>query len=223
MPVQYTDLEQQFICDQYHPSVGTIRHVALLRSSLQTGIPFTADAASNVLTFATAQPFQAGARVRFVSTATLPTPLVAVVDFFAIRLTATTFKVSGTLGGSEIDLMDAGSGTLTLNEQPLGRTDPIAVLLSKEFASFPGYTARFPITDAGPAAMVVGKAQKTKLVIIANNGTIDISIAHYVVIRGGSATIGDTVMAGHGLETLPSVLTVVVGETRGLNYVMRGA
>ena len=119
--------------------------------------------------------------------------------------------------------MDAGSGTLTINEQPLGRTDPIAVLLSKEFASFPGYTARFPITDAGPSAMVQGKAQKTKLVIIANNGPTDISIGYYVVIRGGSATIGDPAMGGYGLETLLSVLTVVVGETRGLNYVMRGA
>ena len=223
MAVQYTDLEQQFTCDQYHPSTGTIRHIALLRSSLQLGIAFTADAASNVLTFGTEQPFQTGARVRIVSTATLPTPLVAAVDFFAIRLTATTFKVSGTLGGSEVDLMDSGSGTLTLNEQPLGRTDPINVLLSKEFVSFPGYTARFPITDAGPSAMVNGKAQKTKLMVIANNGTADISIGYYVVIRGGSATIGDTAMDGYGLEILPSVLTVIVGETRGLNYVMRGA
>lgn len=222
MPAQYTDLEQQFICDLYHPIAGTIRHVALLRSSLQLAIAFTADAASNVLTFATAQPFQTGARLRCTSTATLPTPLVAGVDYFAIRLTATTFKVSAILGGAEVDLMDAGSGTLTINEQALGRTDPIAVLLSKEIA-FPGYSTRFAITDAGPAAMVLGKAQKTKLVIIVNNGTTDVSIAHYLIIRGGSATIGDTAMAAHGLDTLPSVLTVIGGETRGLNYVMRGA
>ncbi|MBC7515503.1 MAG: hypothetical protein H7237_03570 [Alkalinema sp. FL-bin-369] len=223
MAVQYTDLEQQFICDLYHPIAGTIRHIALLSSSLQLGIAFTANAVSNVLTFSIAQPFQTGARLRCTSTATLPTPLVAGVDYFAIRLTATTFKVSATLGGAEIDLMDAGSGTLTINEQALGPKDPIAVLLSKEFAPFPGYTARFPITDAGPAAMVQGKAQKTKLVIIANNGTTDISIGYYLVIRGGSATIGDAVMAAHGLDPLASLLTVIVGETRGLNYVMRGA
>ena len=135
----------------------------------------------------------------------------------------TTFKVSATLGGAEIDLMDAGSGTLTINEQALGPKDPIAVLLSKEFAAFPGYPARFAITDTGPAAMVQGKAQKTKLVIIANNGTTDISVGYYLVIRGGSATIGDTVMAAHGLDPLAAILTVIVGETRGLNYVMRGA
>lgn len=223
MAVQYSDLEQQFQCDQYHPSTGTIRHIALLSSSLQLAIVFTANSTSNVLTFSIAQPFQTGARIRVVSTGTLPTPLVAGVDYFAIRLTSTTFKVSATIGGSEVDLMDAGSGTLTTNEQPLLRTDPIAVLLSKEFASFTGYTARFPITDAGPSAMVSGKAQKTKLMIIANNGATDISIGYYVVIRGGSATIGDTAMGGYGLETLLSVLTVVVGETRGLNYVMRGA
>ena len=227
MAVQYSDLEKQFLCDLYHPSTGTIRHIAMLTSSLQLNINFTANATSNVVTFAVAQPFQTGARIRILATGTLPTPLVAGADYFVSRLTSTTFKLAATLAnaiaGTEIDLMDAGSGTLTLNEQPLLRTDPITVLMSKELASFPGYTARFPITDAGPSAIVNGQAQKTKLMIIANNGTTDISIGYYVIIRGGSATIGDTAMAGYGLETLLSVLTVVVGETRGLNYVMRGA
>lgn len=223
MAVKYSLSELLFQCDQYHPSTGTIRHVALMNSALILAASFTVNATSNVLTFTVAQPFQTGARIRVVSSGVLPTPLVAGVDYFASRLTSTTFKLTATIGGSEIDLMDAGTGTLTANEQALLETDPIAVLLSKETAAFSGYAARFPITDAGPAAIVLGKAQKTKLMVIVNSGTVDLSLGYYLIIRGGSATIGDATMGGHGLEILSSNLTVAVGETRGLNFVMRGA
>lgn len=227
MPVQYSDSELLFQCDLYNPSTGIIRHVALLNSSLQLNVAFSANATSNVLTFTVAQPFQTGGRIRVASTATLPTPLVAGVDYFVIRLTATTFKLATTLanaiGATEIDLMDAGGGTLTAIEQALIRTDPIAVLLSKEYASFPGYTARLPVTDVGPALIVLAKAQKSKTINITNSGTVDITIGYCLIIRGGSATIGDAVMAGSGLEIFSSPMAVIVGETKGINFVMRGA
>lgn len=227
MPVQYPDSELLFQCDQYHPSTGLIRHIALLTSSLQLNVAFSANATSNVLTFTVAQPFQTGGRIRVASTATLPTPLVAGADYFVIRLTATTFKLATTLanaiGAIEIDLMDAGGGTLTAIEQALIRTDPIAVMLSKEYASFPGYTARFPITNAGPAIIVLAKAQKSQTINITNSGTVNIEIGHCLIIRGGSATIGDAIMGGSGLEPLASPMLIAVGETKGINYVMRGA
>lgn len=223
MTVKYALTELLFQCDQYYPPTGTIRYVALMSAALVLAAPFTADATANVLTFTTAQPFQTGARIRVTSTGALPTPLVAGVDYFVSRLTATTFKLTVTIGATEIDLMDAGSGTLTANEQTLVETDPIAVLLSKETAAFSGYATRFPITDVGAAAIVLGKAQKTKLMVISNSGTVALSLGYYMIIRGGNATIGDTTIAGYGLEILANNLAVAVGETRGLNLVMRGS
>ena len=230
MTVQYSDAELLYQCDLYNPSTGTIRYVAMLSSALQLGIGFTANAATNAIAFTTAQPFQTGARVHVSSTGTLPTPLVAGLDYFVIRLTSTTFTLAATVGvaiaavaGTEVDLMDAGSGVLTVNEQPLLRTDPIAVLLSKEFASAPGYTTRFPITDVGPSTIVLAKAQKSKLIVISNSGSVDMAIGYYLLIRGGSNTIADTTIAGYGLEILANPLTVVAGETKGLNLIMRGA
>ena len=227
MAVQYSDSEMLYERDLLTPATGLIRHVALINSGLQFNVPFTVSAATNVITIATAQTFQTGARVRVSSLGTLPTPLVSVVDYFVVRLSSTTFKLASTLAnaiaGTEIDLMDGGSGSLVLNEQALLRTDPIGVLLSKEIPPFPGYAERFPIADVGPAAIVQGKAQKTKLIIIVNNGSVDLSIGYYLLIRGGSGTIGNATIAGYGLETLQSILQVTQGETRGLNVVFRGA
>lgn len=227
MTVQYTDAELLYQCDLYYPSTGIIRYVALLTSALQLNLAITANAASNTVIFATAQPFKLGSRLRVFSTVTLPTPLAAGVDYFAIPVTTTTFKLAASItdaiAGTSITIIDAGSGALTASEQPLLRTDPIAVLLSKEFASFPAYTARFPITNAGPAAIVLAKAQKTELIVLSNSGPVDISIGYYLLIRGGTGTIGDATMSGYGLETLTSPLAIAVGGTNGLNLVMRGA
>lgn len=227
MTVQYTDAELLYQCDLYYPPTGIIRYVALLTSALQLNLVITANATSNTITFATAQPFKLGARLRVFSTVTLPTPLAAGVDYFAIPVTTTTFKLAASItdaiAGTSITLIDAGSGVLTASEQPLLRTDPIAVLLSKEFASFPAYTARFPINNVGSAAIILAKAQKTQLIVLSNSGPVDISIGYYLIIRGGIATIGDATTLGYGLEILANPLVITVGGTNGLNLVMRGA
>jgi hypothetical protein len=74
--------------------------------------PFTADAASNLLTSA-AHGLEADEPVRFTSITTLPAGLVAGTTYYVIAsgLTADAFKVSATVGGSEVDITDAGTGT----------------------------------------------------------------------------------------------------------------
>jgi hypothetical protein len=224
MPIQYSDAELLYRNDLYYPPTGTIRHVGLLDSALKLNQPFTADAPSNLITFTTAQPFQTGARVRVTATGTLPTPLTAAADYFIIRSTATTFKLATTLAaaiaGTEINLIDGGSGTLNLNEQALLKSDPIAVLLSKEYAAFPGYTARYPIADVGAATIVSGRAQKSATFSITNNGTVDILIGHYLLIRGGTSAIGN-LTGGYGLETLANPMAISVGEAKGINLLLR--
>lgn len=224
MPIQYSDAELLYQCDFFFPSTGTIRHVALLNSDLRLNQAFTADAPTNTLTLAAAQYLQTGARVRVTATGTLPSPLTAAVDYFAIRISATTFKLAATLAaaiaGTEINIIDGGSGTLNLNEQALLRTDPIAVLLSHEYASRPGYTSRFSIADVGAAAMVSGQAQKSAQFAISNQGMADMLIGYYLLIRGGTAAIGN-LTGGYGLETLANPMAIAVGEAKGINLLLR--
>ncbi len=73
---------------------------------------FTATAATNLIN-RTAHGFVAGNQVTFGTTGTLPAGLSIVTPYYVIAsgLTADVFKVSATLGGSEIDITDTGTGT----------------------------------------------------------------------------------------------------------------
>ena len=75
---------------------------------------FTADAGTNVLTFAAAHGLAAGDQLRFFATVSLPSGLSNNTTYYVIAggLTTTACKISATLGGSEIDLTTAGTGTL---------------------------------------------------------------------------------------------------------------
>jgi hypothetical protein len=77
-----------------------------------SSFPFTAVAATNLITSA-AHGLSAGVRVRVSSTAALPAGLAAATDYFVIAsgLASNDFKLSATLGGGEVDITDAGTGT----------------------------------------------------------------------------------------------------------------
>ena len=55
--------------------------------------------------------FMDGHPVRFSSTGTLPGPLVAGTTYYVVQSSASSFKVSTISGGSEIDLVDQGTGS----------------------------------------------------------------------------------------------------------------
>lgn len=72
----------------------------------------------------TAHGLVAGQPVIFSTTGSLPTGLTAGTVYYVIAtgLTANTFKVSATKGGSAITTSSAGSGTHTADAPPVGKT-----------------------------------------------------------------------------------------------------
>lgn len=58
--------------------------------------------------------FNNGDRVRLTTSGTLPAALALATDYYVILATATTLKLSATLGGSAVDITDTGTGTHTM-------------------------------------------------------------------------------------------------------------
>lgn len=75
-------------------------------------LAFTVNAGTDLITHA-AHGLVAGNIIQMFSTTTLPGPFAADTDYFVIAsgLTANDFKVSATLGGTAVDITDAGTGT----------------------------------------------------------------------------------------------------------------
>ena len=78
----------------------------------------TADPASDLLTFAQAEPIDTGDGLRFTATGMLPAPLAAGTTYYAIKATDTTYRLATSVGyafaGTALDLTGAGSGTITV-------------------------------------------------------------------------------------------------------------
>ena len=75
---------------------------------------FTINTGTEVLTTTTTNSIVNGQILRFSMAGTLPSPLSASADYFAINVSGNTFQVSTTLGGSALDITTAGSGTLNV-------------------------------------------------------------------------------------------------------------
>lgn len=104
-------------------SVSSIPSAQFLSITSRT---FTADASTDVCTASgsiSSSNFL-GTAVTFSSTGTLPAGLTAGTTYYLIYLTATTFKVATTLAnanaGIAINITDAGTGTHTMTQVPLG-------------------------------------------------------------------------------------------------------
>lgn len=75
-------------------------------------VEFTAVAATEVITTATAHGLSIGDRVQVSSTTTLPAGLSASTDYFVITVpSTTTMTISATDGGSVVNITDTGTGT----------------------------------------------------------------------------------------------------------------
>lgn len=212
------------LCDTNFATTGTIGFLALLKADLATNL-FTVNASTDILTTASAHGLVTGSRLRVaVSGGSLPTPLVANTDYYAIVLSSTTLRLATTLANATagspvaIDLTDTGSGTLTLNEQVLTKDDPIAVLLNKEI-THPAWTQRAAISNTGAAIIVGNNAQKTgQSVIITNNDTTALSWKHHLYLIGGGVTnaIASTPTGNYNifLGTEATTLSVASGESK---------
>lgn len=78
-----------------------------------------------VVTVAAGHGLEAGAAVVFTTTGALPTGLTAGTTYYVLAsgLTATTFQVAATAGGTAIDTSSTQSGTHTVTALPTGETD----------------------------------------------------------------------------------------------------
>ena len=97
---------------------------------------FTADAGTDICTapaiIETNGANFVGAAVYFTTTTTLPAPLAINTIYFLIKVTTKTFKVAtsyknsaGSAAGSEITITDAGTGTHTMHQVPIGQINHI--------------------------------------------------------------------------------------------------
>jgi hypothetical protein len=206
-------------CDDAFPSAGTWGYMTLLGGNLATGLAYTADSSTTQLTTATAHGLVTGSRIRLVG-GTLPTPLLANTDYFAIVSTSNVFKLALTLADAEsstsIDLTDGGSGALTFAEQALVSTDSLAVLINKEVIH-PSWATRALIDNLGAAANVAGIAEKpTKTLGVSNTSATVLSYQHYLFIEstaGSTANIGNIpVGAGFILSSEAGIQSISVGD-----------
>lgn len=84
-----------------------------------------ANATANTLT-ASHRRFQAGDKVRFTTTGTLPGGLSLATDYYLLTAVSGVHTLSASLGGSAIDLTNTGSGTHTMVWQPTSSYYPTA-------------------------------------------------------------------------------------------------
>jgi hypothetical protein len=206
-------------CNQVFPAAGAWAYMTLLSDNLTVGLAYTANPTTNIFTTATAHKLVTGSRIRLVD-GVLPTPMVANADYFAIFVTATTFKLATNLAdadaGLAVDLSDAGSGALTFTEQALLGIDPLSVLVNKEI-SHPSWTSRLLVDNLGAAIGMNGAAETpAKNIVIANTGAVDLIFRHYLFIESivaGTAVLGNVPAgAGYALETNSNVVTIAVGD-----------
>jgi hypothetical protein len=213
------------IADLAFPAAGTIGYAILLKPDLALGLGMTVNPATDMITTTTAHGLFTGSRVRIASTTTLPTPLSAATDYYAIVASPTTLLLADTLAhaqsSTQINLVDAGSGTLTLNEQQVTSADSIQVLVNKELTNANGY-ARMPLTNTGAASLVAGNGEKNTTVVFTNNGAANIDYISTLVAFGASNAIGSTAgITSYWVAPETSTQTTVPGQTRSITVAMR--
>jgi hypothetical protein len=206
--------------NQIFPAVGDWAHLTLLSGDLTTGLAYTADPATNILSTATPHGLITGSRVRLVG-GTLPTPLLVNNDYYVLFVSATTLRLSispvDVQLNNPVDLADAGSGALTLTEQALKSTDLLSVLINKEIVH-PSWSNRLLLSDLGVATGVGGVAETPgKSFAIYNTDATPLTYGHHLYIESVVAATGalgniPPVGTGFALETLPNIVTLSPGE-----------
>lgn len=209
-------------CDQLFPSAGTIGHLAILDGFLLDSAAFTVNAATDTLTFNTPNKLATGSRIRITATTTIPGGLLSGTDYFTIKISTTQFKLASTLvnaiAGTVVNITDAGSGLLQAFEQALNQDiDGLGAMVAHELVNV-AYTERFAIEDIGPAVMVNGDAQKNPWVkVVTNSSSGSIISSNRLLIRGGSASIGD--ISGSSFRLHQEEITIYSGETKAFTVI----
>jgi hypothetical protein len=197
------------------PSIGIIGRLLLLTNDLLLAASVTANSSTNTLMFTGNHNLVTG--TRFKLTGTMPAPLVAGTEYFAIKINATTIKVALTLDDAialtEVDLISTGS-SINFDEQPISAIDPISVLVSKELPSNSFYS-RKEIQDVGVPALIAGEATINYQITLQNLTANTITFRHYLIAYGATAAIGSvTGITAYELETASADQSTVTMNNR---------
>jgi hypothetical protein len=215
------------LCDTGFPPAGTVGYIALLKADLQLNLSFSAAPGTEIFTTAFSHGLTTGSRFR-VAGGVAPSPLLQTQDYYAIVLSPTTLKAALTLAetqsGTAINLTDAGSGALVINEQQLTGDDPITVLLAKEL-THPNWTSRAALTDLGTSTIVGVNAEKPpKAIAVQNTSTTPLTYKHVLVLFG--STVSSAIGSAVGIEsdfmtTEPTPQAINQGETKSIVLKLR--
>jgi hypothetical protein len=191
--------------------VNSIGHIALIRNDLSsTGCSFLP--ATNRIQTPFGHGSVTGTRYRFSSTVALPTGISSSVDYFLLNPTENTFQIANTLeealAGIAIDFTDTGTGTLEARQQPLENIDPLPVIVSRE-VFVPSYS-RVAFTFGEPA-IVDGVAVQRVVSPPILSTAAQYNFQHWLVMVGGSATVGDATASMFWLATSPTIQTITIG------------
>lgn len=108
-----------------NPGAVQINNKLQLSSQAPVTITFTADPATDLITFPSAHGLSQGAAITVSSTGTLPAPLVAGTIYYVLVFSPTTIKLASSLANAflslSIDITTAGTGTHTLTTVNMGR------------------------------------------------------------------------------------------------------
>lgn len=97
--------------DNYWPDTWEEANVVVIKYVCGHALPFTTDATSNILT-AQGRILSNGDVVRLSNSGgALPAGLATNTDYYVVNQSSATFQLAATLGGTPIDITDAGTGT----------------------------------------------------------------------------------------------------------------
>jgi hypothetical protein len=186
---------------------------------------FTADASTDTCTYSSTANYPSniltGTRVRLTTTTTLPAPLATATDYYVVRVTDSTFKLSTTyanaIAGTVINITDAGTGTHTItwllprytngagvnaiffnsNATALGAATPNLSL---------GYTNSAQATSrATPTVLPIGKSAASNSHILYTGATGTGKYNYTMPLQAGDAGIAE-------INTIQNSVSYVSGE-----------
>lgn len=215
------------LLDSFAPATGSVGRATILSGTVFSG-NVTITPASDLITTGSAHGLVTGSRVRVAATVTAPSPLLTTADYYVIVITGTTLKLAASIddaiGNVPINIVDVGSGTISITEQTLNLADTLAVQLNKE-VSHAGYTSRPLIENVGAAVAVGIGAQKLPINIsLVNSGGTGLSFRHVLLLFGASAsaTIGSsTGVESQSLVDLGADTTVAADDGRVFEITIR--
>lgn len=197
--------------------------IALLNGDLTT-VSFTVDIGTDAthLVCAAAHKLVTNSRIRlsFSAGGALPacaTPLLTNVDYYAIVVNSTTIQIKTAPANAALTFLSNGTGTLTLTEQELQPSDPIAVLINHE-VRHPD-ERRF-LYQAGTATPSVPN-NDARFVEQSKNFAVNAANSAYtfkrlLLIRDGSLVVADVSGNRPELYNFPSNITIAPGTSKDI-------